>query len=239
MKVDRPELQDALAARWALGTQTPRVRRRLLALAGTRPALRERLAHWQDHGAALAAPVPPREATAGLWRAIEQRTGGAPAPAAATAPRSRWAWWPALPGLVGGALAMLLVLRLAPEQLTDVEALGQAQQALPQSYIGILSGASGKQVAWISSTRHGKRLFVKLAQGLPLAAGEQLELRALAPGQPPRVLGTLAGTKGLAELALPEAAEALFKPVDTLQIVARGAAGAEREVARGPCAKIW
>ncbi len=243
MRYDRPDLQDALAARLMLGSATPRVRRRLRHLAATRPALRARIAAWQEHGQTLAAGVPPLQASPALWEAIDRRTGGTTAGVATDTlrkARGPLAWlWPGAGGLALGGLAVMLAVNLAPQHFTDVETLGQAQQALPQSYIGILSDAEGRQLAWISSTRQGRRLFVKLAQAVPLAAGETLQLRALAPGQPPRPLGRLAPAKGLAELPLPEAAEQLFKPVDTLQIVAAGPGGVEREVARGPCAKVW
>ena len=248
MRYDQPALQDALAARLMLGGMHPRVRRRLAHLAATRPALRQQIEAWQRRALTLAASVPPQEASPGLWKAIDRRTGGATPPPVRQFGVRLAAWlgarWlalggSALGGLVLGGLAMLILVQQAPQRFTDVETLGQAQQALPQSYIGILSGADGRQVAWVSSTRQGRRLFVKLANAVPLAAGESLQLRALALGQPPQVLGALAPAKGLSELPLPVAAEQLFKPVDRLQIVAVTAGGVLREVASGPCAKIW
>lgn len=242
MRYDRPELQEHLAAQAMLGTLSPRVRRRLDLVAATRPALRLRLTQWNERAAELAGVIPARDATPGLWPAIEQRTAAAVPPAAA---RSRgWRglfdrWTFGLSGLAFGALAASAVLHLVPQWITDVETLAQAEQALPQSYVGILAGADGKTLAWISSTRQGRRLFVKLAAQVPLLPGETLRVRALAPGQAPIDLGSLSPAKGLSELKLASAAEGLFKPVTSLEIVAVGGADATRSVARGPCAKIW
>lgn len=238
MRYDRPEVQEHLAAQAMLGMLSARVSRRLQVVAATRPALRRRLALWQQRGALLADGVAPLEASPTLWPAIEQRAGLAPS-------RTRVAeglfgrWMLGLSGLALGAFVAGVVLHLMPQWVTDVETLAQAEQTLPQSYVGILAGADGRTLAWISSTRHGRRLFVKLADAVSLQAGEVLRVRALAPGRPPIDLGTLSPAKGLSELGLPQAAEALFKPVTMLEIVAFDASGSPRSIARGPCAKIW
>lgn len=244
MRYERPDVQEHLAAQAMLGTLTPRVRRRLQRLAATRPALRVRLAAWSERGRVLADGVAPREASPALWAAIERRIGAAVAEPPMAGRRGwadAWQAWLAgsLGGVLAGAVATTLLLRAVPQWVTDAESLAQAEQLVPQSYIGILAGADSRSLAWIGSTRHGQRLFVKLADAVPLQAGETLRLRGLAPGQAPVDLGVLAPAKGRSEIALTQPAEALFKPVTELEIVAVAADGRSRPIARGPCAKIW
>jgi anti-sigma-K factor RskA len=244
MRYDHPEIQDHLAAQAMLGTLTPRVRRRLQRLAATRPALRERLAEWSRWGHALADGVAPREASPALWANIEQRTGlraADPLPAGGRRGFDVWRWLlgGSLGGVLAGVLATTLLVRAFPQWVTDTETMAQAEHMVPQSYIGILAAPDGRALAWIGSTRHGQRLFVKLAEAVPLQAGETLHLRGLAKDRPAQDLGVLAPAKGRSEIALAQPAEALFKPVTELEIVAQAADGSTRLVARGPCAKIW
>lgn len=244
MRYDLPHVQEHLAAQYVLGTLSPRTRRRLEVLARTRPALRERLDAWTARLGALHIRAQPAQATPALWAGIEARLfparpGSEPAP---TKARRRFGWlWSSLSGLAGAALA-LLVLVQNPALFTTAEKVGQTEEALPQSYIGVLADAKGDAAALISSTRHGRRLFVKLLQPLhaQLRAGEKLELFAHVPGASDIRLGELAAVVGKQqELALPQPAEALFKPVKTLSIRAVAADGSSRELAQGLCGKVW
>ena len=54
MRYDDPDLQDRLAAQYALGALTGPTRRRLEALMRDRPELRARVAAWQEELAPLA-----------------------------------------------------------------------------------------------------------------------------------------------------------------------------------------
>jgi anti-sigma-K factor RskA len=59
MRYDDPDLQDQLAAQYALGALTGPARRRLETLMRTRPALQERVSAWEDRLAPLADTAPP------------------------------------------------------------------------------------------------------------------------------------------------------------------------------------
>ncbi|TAL15620.1 MAG: hypothetical protein EPO01_17965 [Aquabacterium sp.] len=242
MRYDLPHLQEHLAAQYVLGTLSPRARRRLEGLARTRPALRERLDAWTARLGALHIRARPAQATPALWAGIEARLfparpGGEPAQARA---RGRFGWlWSSLSGLAGAALAVLVLVQ-NPAMFTSTERLAAEEQALPHAYVGILADAQGETTLLISSTRHGRRLFVKPVKPLAAQPGEKLVLLAHAPGAADIVLGEITGQPGkVQELKLAQPAEALFKPVKTLSVRAVAADGSSRELARGLCAKVW
>lgn len=261
MRYDRPEVQEHLAAQFVLGTLSPRARRRLQGLASTRPALRARIDAWAERLAVLSATTPSQVPSAALWAEILSRTQGVQAQrgkdgaaVTASAPPSRWVrWldglrspaWVGAGGLAAGVLVTTALWQQQPQWLVDVEQLGRAEQALPQSYVGILGDSQGRTQVLVSSTRHGRRLFIKTLAPLTVQPGETLQLRARVPGEAPLLLGVLTGAKGLVEIRLPDTAEALFKRVTELEVVAIAPAGPNlpaptpRVVVRGPCAKLW
>lgn len=263
MRYDRPEVQEHLAAQCMLGTLSVRARRRLQVLASTRPGQRARLDDWAERLAVLSATTAPQVPSALLWAGITARTHsanarqgqvGAVGAALGAAPPSRWLrWlealrspaWVGAGGLVAGVLVTTVLWQQQPQWWVDVEQLGRVEQALPQSYVGILGDTQGRTQVLVSSTRHGRRLFIKTLSPLALQAGETLQLRARVPGEAPLLLGTLTGAKGLVEMRLPDSAEALFKRVTELEVVASTATGpglpgsTTQVLARGPCAKLW
>jgi len=256
MRYDHPDLQEHLAGQYMLGTLSARCRRRVDGLAATRPALRARLSDWAERVAVLSEATAPQTPSPALWPAIAVRTQG---PVATTVPPGSWArwrraWrhpvWVGAAGLAVGVMVTTTLWRQQPQWLVTVEQVASAQQALPQSYVGILGDAQGRTQVLVSSTRHGRRLFVKVLAPLAVNGTEVLQLRALVPGEAPVLLGTLSGAKGVVELALADSAEALFKRVTTLEVVAVLGAEAQakaairttrttRTVVSGPCAKLW
>ncbi len=70
-----PDALDTLAAEYALGSQTLRVRRRIAAYAEHKPAFAERIERWQQSLAPLGADLPPIEPHSRVWKGIEARLG--------------------------------------------------------------------------------------------------------------------------------------------------------------------
>lgn len=108
MRYDDPQLQDALAADYAVGQLRGAARRRLVALMRERPELRERVAAWEQDLLPLAAKAPPETPPPRVWRAVRARIG---APRRSVARR----WWTAFAaGAAAAALAALAVVALLP-----------------------------------------------------------------------------------------------------------------------------
>ena len=72
---DRAARLDALAAQYALGTLSPRARRRLAAIARTEPAVAAAITGWELRLAALAQAVPNIVPPPRAWEGIRSRLG--------------------------------------------------------------------------------------------------------------------------------------------------------------------
>ena len=79
MRYDDPELQDRLAAQYALGALSGLVRRRLEALMRDRPALQARVAAWQEQLSPLADAATASAASV-FWRLPHGRFSSASCP---------------------------------------------------------------------------------------------------------------------------------------------------------------
>ncbi len=111
MRYQNEQLQDRLAAEFALGNLRGAARNRLLALMRLDPGLRAKVAQWEERMFPLVMRAPPVEAPARVWRAIHARIS------AHGAPRRRWRGWFArlsVGGLAAAALALLLFIATAP-----------------------------------------------------------------------------------------------------------------------------
>lgn len=73
MKYANPQLRDALAAEYALGTLQGSARRRFERLLKSDPQLRQLVAGWQERLAPLDALAEPLHPPARVWRSIQQR----------------------------------------------------------------------------------------------------------------------------------------------------------------------
>lgn len=248
----RPERLRALARDHALGTMTGGARRRFDRLLREQPQAREALAAWHAAFAPLAAEVPPLQPREAVWRQLEQRLfapGGAPgatpgsAPAGAAAAPRRTGWWPRWLGVPAGALAGALVATVALQQNPGWIGHEAVQEALPASYVGLLSDAAGRPTVLASSRRHGRALTVKLLQPVEAPAGTVARLWALPrDGSAPVALGALPA-RGSATLALPDTSERLFFGVDRLAVSFEpgppGAGPTQPYAVSGPCVKLW
>lgn len=239
----RPDLLRALARDHALGTMTGGARRRFDRLLREQPQARAALAGWHAVFAPLAAEVPevqPREA---VWQRLEQRLFGGPAAQARGAQPAGRSWWPRWLGVPVGALAGALVAGVALQQNPGWIGHEAMQEALPQSYVGLLSDAAGKPAVLASSRRHGRTLTVKMLQPVEPPAGTVARLWALPrDGSAPVALGAVPA-RGSATIALPDTSERLFFTVERLAVSFEpgptGTGPTQPYVVSGPCVKLW
>ena len=245
-----PEAIELLAREYVLGTLQGGARRRFEALQRTSPAVVQAVAGWQRRLAHLATSVPAVEPSPALWHDLERRLFEATPRSLPAAPKGGrvprfWRWaLPSLGGAVAGTALCVLVLQQQPQWLG--RELADAQ-VLPQSYVGLLSDAAGKPVVLASSTRHGRRLSLKLLQPIAVPAGQVARLWALpSDGRAPFLVGELpSAAKGMLEL--PDSAERLFAKVSRLGVRLEPAGvplpppgpGAEQFSVSGPCVKLW
>jgi anti-sigma-K factor RskA len=251
MKEMHPDLIDRLAGEYVLGTLRGGARRRFQQLIQQRPAVRTAVSAWEGRLHRLAASVPPRTPAPRVWAAIEARTR--PAPAAASARGSGFWGWLAGVGRLGlsaavGAAAVLALVRYAPEDFVSVDQVAQREQALPQSYVGLLLDSEGRPSLLVSSTRHGSRVTVKTLRAIQAPPGKVLQVWALPrEGGPAFPIGvaTLAAPPGSTTFEMSGSSEALLSKVAQLAVsvedtpVALGAAPKGPYLLQGHCVKLW
>jgi anti-sigma-K factor RskA len=249
MNYNRPELLDRLAAEYVVGTLTGRARRRFEFLLRTLPEARQAVTAWEDRAAKLTQGMEPEAPPSELWHAIESAIGGG---TRAREPERTSTWWsnlwrPVLGFAMGAALTVGLV-QWMPDRFVSLDEVAQSREMLPQSYVGLLTDANGKATVLASSTRHGKKLHIKMLQAVEAPTGQVLVLWALPTEGAPFAVGTLPAapkpnSKG--EIVLTDTAEKLFAKVPRLAASfepAQPAANAQPStpfVLSGHCAKLW
>jgi len=241
MNYNRPELRDALASEYVLGTLHGPARRRFQQLLKGDAQLQDAVTFWQNQLLPMAAPLSVAEPSPRLWAGIAARV--AP-PRAAAAPGwfERWFGLRGLASLVTGlfvGIALTLTLPIAERG----DEAGPATSQIPASYAGILSDGRGQPAMLISSRRHGKLVDIKVLRPIGLGQDQVLRLWALGKQGPPRALG-IVPTQGKGRIELPATSEALLAQVDELAVSVENASavasGAEPTfILRGPCAKFW
>lgn len=247
MNLLQPDRLAALAREHALGTLHGGARRRFERLLHDSAAARAEVARWQDHFATLAAAVPPMQPGPQVWQGLSQRLGLQP-PAAPPVPWwQRWLGARALGGMLGGALAGLVASTVLLQANPAWLGHEPVRDALPASYVGLLSDAAGKPALLLSARRQGRVLTAKLLQPLPVPAGQPGAVAHLwafpKDGGAPFLVGRLPA-QGPASLPLADTAEKLFFTVDRLGVsfepaAATPAAPAGPLVLAGPCVKLW
>jgi anti-sigma-K factor RskA len=230
MRLDRPDRRerlDALAAQYALGTLSPRARRRLARIALLDPAVREALTDWELRLARLAdavTPVPPPEH---VWTAVRARlrlgaaTSGTSREAGASWWSSLWFWR----GLAAAAAVAALVLGL--------RVLAPVAESPGTAMVAVLAGGDAKPVLMATVEPGGRILSVKAVAAIALPADRSLELWALPEGKAPRSLGLVNAT-GIVRIALPAPAVDAFQGVPALAISLEPAGGSTTGAPTGP-----
>ena len=242
----QPERLDRLAREYALGTLAGPARRRFERVLQQSPAATLAVGVWQERLALLSHSVAPLQPRASVWRGLEQRlfATGAAAPtrsAGAMGWLARLFSARSLGGALAGVLLCALVLRIQPGLI------GMEPQidALPQSYVGLLTDASGKATVLASSRRQSRLLTVKLLQPIVVPAGRVAQLWALPKdGSAAFPVGVLPGS-GSATIALADTSEKLFFNVARLAVSLEPAAAKPGDtpsaefVLSGHCVKLW
>lgn len=248
MNYNRPDLLDRLASEYALGTLRGRARRRFEQLLRDLPAARAAVAQWEARLAGLAQAVPPVAAPARVWKSIEVRVGpSTPAPAR----RKGFEWLKPALGFAFGALLTIGIVQVAPERFMSLDGLAQREQALPQSYVGLLTDAANVPQLLISSTRHGTRVTVKSLRPWSVAPGKVAQVWALPRDRdgkdlPPLPIGiaVAATPPGSTHFELPAPSEKLLANVPRLAVSFEDAPVQPGQapsafVFSGFCVKLW
>lgn len=238
-----PDRLDRLAREYVLGTLTPRARRRFQRVLLQSPDASQAVGTWQQRLGQLSTHLPPIAPRDSTWRGLEQRLFGAPAAGGVRQP-SWWARWLSahtLAGTLAGVLLCTVVLRLQPG-LVGLEPQGEA---LPASYVGLLTDAEGQATVLASSRRQGQVLTVKLLRPLTVPAGQVAQLWALPQdGGAPVPLGVVPGSGSVA-LGLSDRSDRLFFKVSRLAVslepasVGAGARPSSPFILSGHCVKLW
>jgi len=236
-----PERLDRLAREYALGTLAGPARRRFERLLRNAPAAMRAVGAWQERLGGLAGAVPPMQPGESVWRSLEQRLF------ASAAPRGplQWLWGVlsvrALGGVVAGVFLCAVLLRLQPGLI----GLEPQLDALPQSYVGLLTDSAGKPTVLASSRRHGRLMTVKLLQPVAIPAGSVAQLWALPrDGGAAFPVGVVPGS-GTATVALADTSEKLFFDVSRLAVSIEAAPAKAGDkpsgdfVLSGHCVKLW
>ena len=229
----RPERLERLAREYALGTLAGPARRRFERLLREAPAAARAVGAWQERLSGLAGAVPAMQPSESVWKGLERRLfPSSPAPRL---------WGLFTGGAFAGVLLCVALLRLNPGLI----GMEPEIDALPQSYVGLLSDADGAPTVLASSRRHGRLMTVKLLQPVAIPAGSVAQLWALPKdGSAAFPVGVVPGT-GSATVALADTSEKLFFNVSRLAVSIEAAparAGDKpsgRFVVSGPCVKLW
>lgn len=242
MNYKRPELRDALASEYVLGTLHGPARRRFQQLLKVDPQLRAAVDFWQNQLLPMAAPLSVAEPSPRLWAGIAARV--AP-PRTESVPSwfERWFGMRGLTSLVAGLFVGIGVTLSLPSADRGDGPGGPSTTQIPASYAGILSDGNGQPAMLISSRRHGKLVDIKVLRPIGLGQDQVLRLWALGKQGSPVALG-IVPAQGKGRLELPDTSEALLAQVSELAISVESAAGlapgaTPTFILRGPCAKFW
>jgi anti-sigma-K factor RskA len=229
-----PERLDKLAREYALGTLSGGARRRFEQVLRRSPQAERAVAAWQERYTVLAEGLPPMAPRPDVWHGLEQRLFPATA-------RRRVGWWQLIGGVFAGVMLCSVVLRLDP-QLVGFE---PRAEALPASYVGLLTDTAGTPTVLASSRRHGRQLTVKLLKPLAIPSGRVAQLWAYPQdGSAAFPVGVLPAS-GSASVPLPDTSEKLFFKVSRLAVsyepapAAAGQTPTEPLVLSGHCVKLW
>jgi len=238
-----PERLDRLAREYALGTLAGPARRRFERLLRQTPAAMRAVGAWQERLGGLAGAVPAMQPRESVWRRLEERLFVS----ARVAPRGplQWLWGVlsvrALGGVLAGVLLCVALLRFQPGLIGMEPQL----DALPQSYVGLLTDTAGVPTVLASSKRHGRLMTVKLLQPVTIPAGSVAQLWALPKdGSAAFPVGVVPGS-GTGTVALADTSEKLFFDVSRLAVSIESAPAKAGDkpsgdfVLSGHCVKLW
>jgi anti-sigma-K factor RskA len=240
MNYSRPDLLDHLAAHYVLGAMTTRVRRRFERLRKSHPAVERAAQSWERRLAPLSVSVPTVKPPPGAWLAIERRLGGS----RTTRKSIGWkAWLMPATAFAFGVVATLGLVRIYPTALAPVDGAAVQRDAVPASYVGLLTDADGVPTVLASSTRYGKRMSIKFLRPFTPPPGKIMQLWALPREGAPFRLGTVPPGDH-SSFTLSDTSERLLSNVTRLAVSLENdsdVAGTTPSpfVLTGHCVKLW
>jgi anti-sigma-K factor RskA len=180
---DRRERLEQLAAEFALGTASFRVRRRLRAVAARDPVVADALARWQRDLAIFADAITPITPAPRVWEGIATQLGLDEGGARTPRPTP---WWERLAVWRAFAVASLVI----------AIGLGVAEFVRPPApaaapIVVVLAGADAKPALLATASRDERFLTLKTIANTAPAPGRVFELWALPQGGAPRSLGVI------------------------------------------------
>jgi anti-sigma-K factor RskA len=182
MKHDQPQLIDALASEYVLGTLRGAARRRFERWQRNEWHIASRVRTWEARLIPLVLSLPPVAPSPQLWQRIEARIAVADASRVDTTPRRA-----ARPGL--RALAAVLVLCAI---FAGGYVAWRMTGSLRLQTVATIQGAQGPLVWSIQLDSRGERLRAVALPGAAARPGHSFELWALPPGKgAPVSLGVL------------------------------------------------
>src|SRR5687767_14596136 len=200
----KPELQQRLAAEFALGTLRGRARQRFRRFMAEDPVLAAAVQDWELRLAPIVAAVAPVRPPARVWRAIQERIGGA-----RVGSDGIWgnlAFWRNLGLAASGMAAGLLVAIgfIAPQAPIPAPApvvVRVPSNEMAATYLAVLSDAkTQKPMLVISAGRNSHDLWVKPLDPAIHVPDRSLELWALPPGAAPKSLGVITPSEKMTAL---------------------------------------
>ena len=242
---DKPELQEQLAAEYALGTLRGAARRRFQRWMREDAALAMAVARWETRLAPMAGAVQPVQPPAHVWQRIKEHANQG------RSTQGLWnsiGFWRSLGLAASGMTAALLVTALlispqVPQSARPPAALAPAG-TIVASYLAILSDVkTQKPVLVVSAGRKSDQLWFRALGPAIQVAGKNLELWALPKSGAPKSLGLVAGGEG--KLTLVAAADESLGEIPALAVSLEPEGGSPTGAPTGPvlfsgpCVKYW
>ena len=175
-RYQNPELYEALAAEYVLGTLNGKAKLRFEKLIHERPYIRYAVDIWERRINELGQTVPEEKPPAAVWKGIKSEISSSASSVAhsgALAPSTSW-WerlglWQSATAVMGVLLAVLLV----PSQPQNIP--------MP-TYVSVLESSANKPMVVTMGDASKQLVSVRLMEKPVLAAGEELELWAIPKG---------------------------------------------------------
>lgn len=241
----KPDLQERLAAEYALGTLRGRARARLQRWMREDAAIARGVAQWEARLAPLAAAVRPVAPPARVWAAIRARLGASRA--------GLWhnlAFWRGLGLAASGMAAVLVTAVVVVSPGAPVPAPAPVVVTLPPAemaglYLAVLSDPKTQRpLLLVTANRRSSELQLRTLDASIRVPGKDLELWALPAGGAPKSLGVPAEGARVT-LALAQAADRALGDVPALAVSLEPRGGSPSGaptgpvLAAGPCIKVW
>lgn len=184
MKYSQPELREALAASYVLGTLRGAARRRFVRLLSADRSLSPLVEKWERFLIPLASRVKPVDPPERVWRAIEARIarsqGVSSSPAQTDAHGGWWDslafwrnWGLAATGLAAALMIATVVIKPQPPAESAMVAVLSTPENVPRMIVEKHSGMLKVKVvqAWASLPENDLELWVVPREGAPRSLG--------------------------------------------------------------------